>query len=410
VGRDTQPSDVHTPVAPDAADRPAAAGASRERPYSAIVAAVTIVLLSAMVLGTLAVRFHLVSGRGQDATGSTTAAATLIATISPAASTATATPTSLPLPAGTSVISISMVSSSDGWAVAAPAANSAVLVHYTGGRWLLTGDTYTGVHLNDVAMDSHDDGWAVGAHEDQVTGIVLHYTGGRWDPVPTPPIPFSGLRVWAFSPSQALVLASLPSEQSALLRYDHGAWTETASPRGITNMSALSADDVWATCFDGHILHEQGGRWTTYTIGGQASGLWGQGQPLAITMLSDSEGWAAGLINVSPQGMNLAHFDGHAWTRVQGPAASDPTEIESIAMVSPTEGWAGGDLMSATDLEAVLLHYHNGQWETTPAPSSGGIGKIVMLSATEGWATVGGGAAAGLLHYQNGRWAQYQSA
>jgi hypothetical protein len=175
-------------------------------------------------------------------------------------------------------------------------------------------------------------------------------------------------------------------------------------------MSVLSADDVWATCFDGHILHEQGGRWTTYTIGGQWSGLWGQGQPLSITMLSDSEGWVAGLINASPQGMFLVRFDGRAWTRIQGPAASGPTEIHSIAMVSLTEGWAGGDLGNATGTEAVLLHYLNGQWETTPAPSDGGIGKIDMVSATEGWAAVEGGASAGLLHFQNGRWTPFQSA
>jgi len=172
-------------------------------------------------------------------------------------------------------------------------------------------------------------------------------------------------------------------------------------------MSVLSADDVWATCFDGHILHEHGGRWTTYTIGGEGSR---QGtQPLAISMLSDSNGWAAGLTNATPQGMFLARFDGHTWTRVQGPAAAGPTEIHSIAMVSPNEGWAGGDLLTSTGLEAVLLHYVNGQWETTLAPSSGGIGKIVMVSATEGWAAVGGGAAAGLLHSQNGRWTPYHA-
>jgi hypothetical protein len=192
------------------------------------------------------------------------------------------------------------------------------------------------------------------------------------------------------------------------LHYNNGAWTETDSPRGITDMSVLSADDAWATCFDGHILHEQGGRWTTYTIGGQESGL--GAQPLSISMLSDSDGWVAGLTNAAPQGMFLVRFDGHTWTRIQGPDASGPTEIHSIAMVSPTEGWAGGDLGNDTGTEAVLLHYVNGQWETTPAPTSGGIGKIVMVSATEGWAAVEGGAAAGLLHYQNGRWTPFQSA
>jgi hypothetical protein len=77
-------------------------------------------------------------------------------------------------------------------------------------------------------------------------------------------------------------------------------------------------------------------------------------------------------------------------------------------MVSPTEGWAGGDGVNSTGTDAVLLHYVNGQWETTPAPPSGGIAKIVMISATEGWAAVEG-STVGLLHYQNGRWTPFQS-
>ena len=378
---------------------------SADQRTSAVVLAVfvTIVLLIGLLFSVLAPRFHLDAGPAHGATGLVTPTVKSIAT-----ATITPTPAPVPLPAGMSVVSMVMVSASDGWAIAAPTATSSVLVHYSGGRWMLSGDTYEGVELTDISMDTHDDGWAVGLYADQSGGIVLHYSGGSWHPVPTPPISFAGSGVWAFSPSQALVLATLPSQQSALWHYDNGAWTETASPCGITAMSVLSADDVWATCFDSHILHEHGGRWTTYTIGGQGSGL--GTQPLSITMLSDSDGWVAGLTNVSPQGMFLVRFDGHTWTRIQGPAASGPTEIHSIAMVSPTEGWAGGDLGNATGTEAVLLHDVNGQWETTSAPSGGGIGKIVMVSATEGWAAVEGGAAAGLLHYQNGRWTPFPSA
>ena len=375
-----------------------------ERTSAAVlVGSVTILLLIALLFSVLAARLHLDTGPAHSATGSVTPTMGSIAT-----TTSAATPMALALPAGMSVANIAMVSASDGWAIAAPTATSSVLVHYSGGRWVLSGDTYEGVELTDISMDAHDDGWAVGLYADQSGGVVLHYSGGRWHLVPTPPISFAGSGVWAFSPSQALVLATLPSQQSALLHYNNGAWTETASPRGITGMSVLSADDVWATCFDSHILHEQGGHWTTYTIGGQGAGL--GTQPLSITMLSNSDGWVAGLTNVAPQGMFLVRFDGQTWTRIQGPAASGPTEIHSIAMVSPTEGWAGGDLGNATGTEAVLLHDVNGQWETTPAPSDGGIGKIVMVSATEGWAAVEGGAAAGLLHYQNGRWTPFQSA
>jgi hypothetical protein len=398
--RDPGSNDVRGSRAPHDADRPFAAGSARERPSSAIATVVTIVLLCAMFFGALTALLH--SGPG--ATGSVTPIATT-PTAAPAA-----TQTLSPLPAGTSVVSIAMVSAGDGWAIAAPSDSSAMLVHYTGGRWMLSGDSYAGIYLTDISMDAHDDGWAVGAHDDQVTGVVLHYSGGRWDEVQSPPIQFAGAGVWAFSPSQALVLASLPkakdgADQSALLRYDNGAWTETTSPRGITAMSVLSPDDVWATCFDGHILHEQGGHWTTFTIRGQASGI--GTQPLSISMLSDSAGWAAGLTNVAPQGMFLVRFDGHTWTRVRGPAASGPTEIDSIALFSPNEGWAGGDLQNTMGLQPVLLHYVDGQWETTPAPYGGGIGKIVMVSATEGWAVVGSSPEAALLHYQNGRWTPY---
>jgi hypothetical protein len=376
-------------------DRPV--GTARERPYAAVAVVVTIALVSVLIFTRLPVRPHPGPGQGPGASSAASATAP------------PATPTPTPLPADTPVTSIAMVSASDGWAIAAPA-GSAVLLHYLDGRWRPSGDGFPGVQLTDLSMDAHDDGWAVGAYADQVTGVVLHYSGGSWNPVQTPPIPFAGLQVRAFSPSQALVLASLPkgktgAAQSALLRYDNGAWTETASPLGITAMSVLAADDIWATCADGHILHEQGGRWTTYTIGGQASEL--GTQPLAINMLSESDGWAAGLTNASPQGMFLAHFDGAAWTRVQGPAATDPTELHTITMVSATEGWAGGDRLQATNVEPVALHYRNGQWETLQVPASGGIEKIVMVSAAEGWAAAGGGIA-GLLHYQNGRWTPYQ--
>jgi hypothetical protein len=77
-------------------------------------------------------------------------------------------------------------------------------------------------------------------------------------------------------------------------------------------------------------------------------------------------------------------------------------------MLSASEGWASGDLLTASaGTQAVLLHYANGQWETVPVPYSGVIGKLTMVSPTEGWAPIGGGATAGLLHYQDGRWMPY---
>lgn len=402
---DSRHTDTQAQVGLYEGERPATGGALRRRSYAAIAAAVVIVLLMALVFGALATRLHSNSSVGAGGTGTPTLAPT---------SAAQAEPQTVPaLPGGGLVNGISMVSASDGWAVANPPSSSgAMLLHYANGHWTLSGDTYTGVYLLDISMDSQDDGWAVGSRPDRGTGVVLHYTGGHWSEV-QPAVAFTGTHVWAFSPSQVLVLASLPkdatgTQRSVLVRYDNGEWTKTASPRGISGMSVSSADNIWASCWDGHILHYQGGQWTTYSIAGQASDQNG-GQPLAISMRSDSDGWVSGFANATAQGIFVAHFDGHAWTRIQGPAASSPTDMWAISLVSPSEGWAGGDLNSGS-LETVLLHYSNGRWITTPVRYSGSIGKIVMVSATEGWATVSDNAGGGLLHYQNGRWTPYNPA
>lgn len=406
--RDSQFTDTHAPMVRHESDRPVTAGTARWRSYSALAATVVIVLLMALVFGTLATRLRPSSivGAGGPAT--------------PTATSGVEAPSQMvqALPGGESVAGISMISTSEGWAVAnQPNSSGAILVHYTSGHWTPSGDTYAGVYLMGISMDSHDDGWAVGSHPDQGTGIVLHYSGGRWSEVQTGNTSFAGGRVWAFSPTQVLVLASLPKDQtghggSALVRYNNGTWTKTVSPRQISGMSVLSADDFWAACLDGHILHYQGGQWTTYSIAGQSTQQSSPqvGQPLSIGMLSDSDGWVTGFINATPEGIFLAHFDGHTWTRAQGPAASGPTNIWAMSLVSASDGWAGGELMTSGSSETVLLHYVNGRWERTAVRYSGEIQTIVMVSATEGWATVNDGAVAGLLHYQDGHWTPYTPA
>ncbi len=388
-------------TAPRDAKHSSTAGVRRRRPYLAMLATAAVVLLSALVFGTLATRLH--SNASPGATSSPTPTFTSMAT--PATEGALQTVPALPESA--SVVSISMVSAGDGWAAARVPNGDAVLLRYADGRWTPSGNSFGDTYLTDISMDSHDDGWAVGARGDQVTGVVLHYTGGSWTQVQTPNIEFAGARVWALSPSQALVLATLPkgmsgSTGSMLLRYDNGAWIEIASPRGISGATLLATDDLWATCWDGDILHYQGGQWTTYTISGLTPGQ--GGQPLSISMTSDTDGWLGGFTNFGPDGMFLAHFHAETWARVTGPAATNPTDINTIAMLPTGEAWAGGD---AAGRETVLLQFVDGRWVATQPSYQGSIGEIVMVSPTEGWATVGGGVAAGLLHYQGGRWTPY---
>jgi len=90
----------------------------------------------------------------------------------------------------------------------------------------------------------------------------------------------------------------------------------------------------------------------------------------------------------------------------------------SPQMVSPTEGWLGGGISDPRNTDntkpvtPLLMHFHQCQWTRVNISLPGfGIGKIEMLSPTEGFAEADYGADAFpthtrsyLLHYHDGVW------
>jgi hypothetical protein len=72
---------------------------------------------------------------------------------------------------------ITMVSSSEGWAVGA----GGTILHYIGGSWSQVPSNAGSNDLAAVAMVSSSEGWAVGSG-----GTILHYTGGTWSAVSSP--------------------------------------------------------------------------------------------------------------------------------------------------------------------------------------------------------------------------------
>jgi len=79
-------------------------------------------------------------------------------------------------PTGEILLSVFMVSASDGWAVG----GNGVILHYSGGSWSVVTSPTTD-NLRSVFMVSASDGWAVGFGG---PGTILHYTG----PAPPPPV------------------------------------------------------------------------------------------------------------------------------------------------------------------------------------------------------------------------------
>lgn len=132
-----------------------------------------------------------------------------------------------------------------------------------------------------------------------------------------------------------------------------------------------------------------------------------------LSMVSPTDGWAVGAIMDATNGPSaslILRFNHCRWTQVG--TAYPNISLGSISMVSATSGWITGSLAGGG--ENVLLKYSGGTWQRIHAPAidalQGNLGEVRMLSATEGWIVVGssrdahGAIASSLLHYTNGTW------
>ena len=248
--------------------------------------------------------------------------------------------------------------------------------------------------LNDVAMVSTSEGWAVGYADEgngiasqQETAILMHYLHGSWTPVYT-----------AFQGYSAQ----------------------------LNSISMLSPTDGWAAGYQeisGQpsqtiLLHYNGHTWDSIT-----NTL--PGGIVHLQMLSDTNGWAIGGISLN----DLLHYDGLSWTVQPLPASlgagtSNAVQMSDLFMLSPTNGWAVGSMnpilsggqTGASDLPSgLILHYTGGQWTVAQTVPNAELGHIALASASDGWASgsnitpfpnsVGFTQSALLLQYANGRWA-----
>lgn len=201
-------------------------------------------------------------------------------------------------------------------------------------------------------------------------------------------------------------------------------------PLSLTSVAMVSATDGWAfgsSLKDGClVLHYDGDSWKR-SVGSACASV------MSISMVSADDGWALATAYDDSQTQEILHYTHGSWqvqTTFPVPTSATPQSdwpqqwylLRSIAMTSPTDGWAVGQLQSASpniaNGYALILHYANGHWTPAPvwgiAPSQGELlTGISMVSANEGWAVGYDYDEPGLssyqsymlvLHYLNGRW------
>jgi len=312
------------------------------------------------------------------------------------------------------LFSVVMVSSTEGWATGTAGA----LVHYSGNAWSLLPSNLVPTapvslfSFNSVFANSVTDIWSVGT-----AGVILHWDGSNWGSVTSPTfnnftsISFGPPLTGPMNPNDAWAVgnASAVTGEPTIYHWNGFMWTKGVTIGTTNNLNSvfmLNGGDVWAvgggnkataSCSPplcAVILHFTGGSWNTVTPPPGNYRLKG------VFMVNSNEGWAVGQTAVN--GPTILHYtvSGGVGGWATFPAPSTPTTIHSlnsVFMLSPTEGWAVGD-------NATILHYTVsggvGTWNLvavsgTPGLSlSANLTNVFMLSPTSGWA-VGGVQAGG---------------
>lgn len=148
--------------------------------------------------------------------------------------------------------------------------------------------------------------------------------------------------------------------------------------------------DAWAvgmnatagTAFHFSGIPGSGGAWSEATVQG-STGF----RINSVYMVSTTEGWAVGI------GGKIYHYFGGTWTN---PYTFGGVDFNSIFMVSSTEGWAVGT-------GGQISHFIGGTWQSpfTPSGTSATLRSVSCVGSSECWAV---GDQATIIHFTSGTW------
>lgn len=294
--------------------------------------------------------------------------------------TATATPSEMDnltgtwakaAPAQSTILDVAVVSQNDIWAAGLAGTDHGIqtlLMHFDGARWQVSPDIFDGAQLYSISMVSSTDGWASGSRDG--SPLMLHYKNGHWVDA-TATIEIAALKDHKIHLTQVRMATATagwalgqgdqqPQGTTQVLQYMKvGAtyrWEPTQSFLGgvLSALSVVSDHEAWVVGhFDQQTLIAR--ITVTYqnndpnsTITGWSTHSWenlGNGALTSIGMRSSTDGWAGG---ADSDGTGLVfHWDGSQWQQVGLPPLT-PHErtIQGIVAIGANAAWVYGELPS----------------------------------------------------------------
>lgn len=290
------------------------------------------------------------------------------------------------------------VSPQDAWAIGTSASRPTIasgsgIFEYSQGHWRRAFQLPM-MWLTHLRMLSPTEGWASGWNYADATklGVIAHILNGHvWLTYFTEPVEaldaLARRDVWAAC-------------STVFVHYDGQQWTSAPAPRPTWGkplaLSMLSDAEGWAAGENGALFHYSSGVWRHWGTR-MGADLYG------IQMLSPTDGWAVGW-NVATDGAAVVlHYNGTQWTRVD--TGKRVEWLHALSLTSPREGWVVGGFTGARGSN-LMLHYDGARWASVPLPTAAELDGVSVLPSQQGWA-VGLGV---ILRYRNGKWSQYSDA
>ena len=204
-------------------------------------------------------------------------------------------------------------------------------------------------------------------------------------------------------------------------------------PGGLTDVSALSADEVWAVGPDGEVgagshtvvQHWDGVTWDLVpspdasTAEGSVNLLGG------VAAIAPDDVWAVGMaagsspLDEGRQARVLVeHWDGTRWAIVPAPSPSSvESRLNAVAAAGPNDVWAVGYSVQGTRAVPMIQHWDGRRWTVVEGPdvvSPGGasgasLDDVVAFASDDVWAV--GSQPSGVLieHWDGSRWSVHET-
>ncbi|GAB3420533.1 hypothetical protein [Flindersiella endophytica] len=249
-----------------------------------------------------------------------------------------------------------------------------------GSHWSSTPQPVASGRLNDVAVRSGTDVWAVGEEYTDTLGqkpVIQRWDGARWQIIDAPPLPAGvrgGLNTVATTGGTEEEVWTAGQEVDAdgsarqvVYTHSNNTWRSIADSAisnntWIYDLAPITDRDVWVA-MDPGIAHFDGRRWTRQDLPGDDSAMLLQ----SLVAAGPNDIWAVGHRRdpVLWRRPLVLHFDGTKWS--EAPTPADSAQLNAVTLIEGRPIATGEDLNTS---EAYVLRSNGNRFVAEEAPSN----------------------------------------